>query len=282
MYFPSLSGGLHLSGDDALVMGVLNVTPDSFSDGGELYSGNRPDIDKALGAALAMLGQGASIIDVGGESTRPGAGVVSLQQEMDRVLPVVERIAAETGCVISVDTSQPDIMRAAVKLGAGLINDIRALQEPGALEAAASLDVPVCLMHMQGSPGSMQEEPAYRNVVAEVLDFLKERIQKAERAGVRPENIIVDPGFGFGKTLQHNLQLLRSLDEFGKSGKPVLVGMSRKSMLGQILDKPAGQRVYGGIAAAVIAVQKGARIIRTHDVTATCDALKVVHTLRKI
>lgn len=282
MYFPSLSGGLHLSGDDVLVMGVLNVTPDSFSDGGALYSGNRPDIDKVLGTALAMIGQGASIIDVGGESTRPGAESVSLQQEMDRVLPVVERIAAETGCVISVDTSQPEIMRETVKQGAGLINDIRALQQPGALEAAVSLDVPVCLMHMQGNPGSMQQEPAYRHVVVEVLEFLKERIQKAEKAGVRPENIIVDPGFGFGKTLQHNLQLLKSLDEFRQPGKPVLVGMSRKSMLGQLLDKPTGQRVFGGIAAAVIAVQKGARIIRTHDVAATCDALKVLHAVSKI
>jgi len=263
-------------------MGVLNITPDSFSDGGVLYSGDRPDIEMALGAALSMLEQGADIIDVGGESTRPGASSVSLQQEMDRVLPVVERIAAETGCVISVDTSQPEIMREAVKRGAGFINDIRALQQHGALEAAAALDVPVCLMHMQGNPGSMQEKPKYHDVTDEVLDFLGERVQRAESAGVSPDNIIVDPGFGFGKTLQHNLQLLKSLDKLRRLGKPVLVGMSRKSMLGQILDKPADQRVFGGIAAAVIAIEKGAGIIRTHDVAATCDALKVVHAVRKV
>lgn len=280
MFFPSRSGGFQLKNSDVLVMGVLNVTPDSFSDGGSLYSGQRPDISKVLERVSAMLEEGAAIIDVGGESTRPGAAPVELQQEMDRVLPIIEAIANEHGCVISVDTSRPEIMREAVRLGAGLINDVRALGQPGALEATAEAEVPVCLMHMQGGPASMQDNPGYRDVVEDVICFLGENIQRAEQAGIKSENIVIDPGFGFGKTLQHNLQLLKSLDKLQILAKPLLVGLSRKSMLGTILDKPVDQRVYGGVATTVIAVQKGAQIIRTHDVMATADAIKVVAAMK--
>lgn len=253
------------------VMGILNVTPDSFSDGGE-YS----DTAAARLRARRMVEAGASVIDVGGESTRPGASAVDAQTEIRRVVPVIEAIRAESDVMISVDTSKPEVMRAAVSAGANLINDVRALRAPGAMEAAAELEVPVCLMHMQGEPRSMQKSPRYDHVVSEVYDFLAARVAAAEQAGLARRRLLVDPGFGFGKTLRHNLQLLNNLDQFTDLGLPVLVGISRKSMIGAILDQPVGARLHGSLAAAVIAALKGASIIRTHDVAATVEALAIV------
>ncbi len=282
LHFPSPSGGRYLREGEVLVAGILNMTPDSFSDGGQLYSDNRPAIDRAVLQAENMVSEGATIIDVGGESTRPGAAEVSLQQEMDRVLPVVERLLATVDCVVSVDTSQPAIMRQAASLGCGLLNDVRALGIEGALQAAVESSVPVCLMHMQGSPASMQDAPCYDNVVDEVIDFLQRRVQQCMRAGLPADKLVIDPGFGFGKTLRHNLQLLNSLEKIVALGYPVLVGISRKSMLGQILDKPVDQRLYGGLATTCIAADKGASIIRTHDVAATCDVIRVIQALRSV
>jgi dihydropteroate synthase len=253
------------------VMGVLNVTPDSFSDGGRFLAR-----DDALRQAETMVREGAAILDVGGESTRPGAEAVSLQEEIDRVVPVVEAIAAEFPVPVSVDTSKPGVMRAAVAAGAGLINDVYALRREGALAAAADSGVPVCLMHMQGEPRTMQEAPSYDDVVAEVREFLLLRVADCEAAGIARERILIDPGFGFGKTLEHNLSLLRHLDELARSGLPLLVGMSRKSMIGAILDKPVQHRLAGSLAVAVMAAMKGASIIRAHDVAETVDALKLV------
>lgn len=252
-------------------MGILNLTPDSFSDGGRFLAR-----DAALRHAEEMLAQGAAIIDIGGESTRPGAHPVSIGQELDRVLPVVEALAGEIGAPISVDTFKPEVMREAVAAGAGMINDILALQAPGALQAAAEAAVPVCLMHMQGEPRTMQTDPHYGDVVAEVLQFLTERRDACLAAGIRRDRIVLDPGFGFGKTLEHNLALLRHLDQFPALDAPILVGISRKSMIGTLLGgAPVDQRVQGSVAAAVVAVMRGAAIIRTHDVRETVDALKV-------
>lgn len=253
------------------VMGILNVTPDSFSDGGRF---NRPDA--ALARARQMVADGAAFIDIGGESTRPGAAPVSLQEELDRVCPVVEAVARELDVVVSVDTSTPEVMAETVRLGAGLINDVRALQRPGAAEAAAAANVPVCIMHIQGEPDTMQVNPEYRNVRREVSRFLVERMQAAERAGVLPENIILDPGFGFGKTLSHNLQLLASLEQLHILGHPLLVGISRKSMLGAITGRDVGERLPASLAAATISVMKGVSIIRVHDVRETVDAVRIV------
>ncbi len=253
-----------------IVMGVLNVTPDSFSDGGQYLQ-----LDAALRRAEIMVAQGAALVDVGGESTRPGAAPVSVQEELDRVLPVVERLARELPVPISVDTSKPEVMRETALAGAGLINDVRALQMPGALAAAAASGLPVCLMHLRGDPTTMQQEPVYADVVAEVRDFLAERVCACEAAGIARERILVDPGFGFGKTLEHNLNLLRHLDRFTDLAAGVLVGISRKSMIGALLDAPAGERLAGSLAAAVIAVWRGARIIRVHDVRETAQALRV-------
>ncbi len=258
------------------VMGVLNVTPDSFSDGGRY---NRPDA--ALARARQMVADGAAFIDVGGESTRPGATPVSLQEELDRVCPVIEAIARELDVVVSVDTSSPELMREAAKLGAGLINDVRGLQRPGAPEAAAEAGVPVCIMHIQGEPKTMQHRPQYRNVLRDVSAFLADRIRVAEQAGVRPENILLDPGFGFGKTLAHNLELLAALDQFQLMGHPLLVGMSRKSMLGQITGREVDERLPASLAAATIAAMKGASIVRVHDVRETVDAVRVVAAVRE-
>lgn len=258
------------------VMGVLNVTPDSFSDGGRY---NRPDT--ALARARQMVADGAAFIDVGGESTRPGATPVSLQEELDRVCPVIEAIARELDVVVSVDTSSPELMREAAKLGAGLINDVRGLQRPGAPEAAAEAGVPVCIMHIQGEPKTMQHRPQYRNVLRDVSVFLADRIRVAEQAGVRPENILLDPGFGFGKTLAHNLELLAALDQFQLMGHPLLVGMSRKSMLGQITGREVDERLPASLAAATIAAMKGASIVRVHDVRETVDAVRVVAAVRE-
>lgn len=254
----------------AQVMGILNVTPDSFSDSGKFFS-----LDKALYHAEEMLKQGASIIDVGGESTRPMAEEVTLQQELDRVIPVVEAIRQRFDCWISVDTSKAEVMKAVADAGMDLINDIRALTEENALQTAAELDLPVCLMHMQGQPKTMQANPEYQNVVEEVLAWLLQRAAICEQVGVRKENIILDIGFGFGKTLQHNYQLLNHLEQFVATGYPLLIGLSRKSMIGNLLQKDVNHRLVGSVAGALISVMKGAHIVRVHDVEATVDALKV-------
>ena len=251
------------------VMGVLNVTPDSFSDGGQWV-----DLSAAIEHAQQMVADGAAIIDIGGESTRPGAPEVSTEDELRRVLPLVEALAPLINVPISVDTSKAEVMRQAVAAGAGLINDVCALQMPAALETAARLQVPVCLMHMQGTPRTMQAAPNYKDVVQEVAAFLHERAAVAEQAGIRPDQILLDPGFGFGKTLAHNYQLLAGLEQL-PSAYPMLVGMSRKRMLGDVLDQPVNKRLHGGLAAATIAAIKGASIVRTHDVAATVDALKI-------
>jgi dihydropteroate synthase len=258
------------------VMGVLNVTPDSFSDGGQF---NRPDA--ALVRARQMVADGATFIDIGGESTRPGATPVSLQEELDRVCPVVEAAARELDAVISVDTSAPEVMAETAKLGAGLINDVRALQRDGAPEVAAKAGIPVCIMHIQGEPDTMQDRPEYRNVRREVSAFLTERIRVAEHAGIRPENILLDPGFGFGKSLEHNLQLLASLEQMQILGHPLLVGVSRKSMLGHITGREVNERLPASLAAATIAAMKGASIIRVHDVRETVDAIRVVAAVKE-
>ena len=254
----------------AQVMGILNVTPDSFSDSGQFFS-----LDKALYHAEEMLKQGASIIDVGGESTRSMAEEVTLQQELDRVIPVVEAIRQRFDCWISVDTSKAEVMKAAADAGMDLINDIRALTEENALQTAAELDLPVCLMHMQGQPKTMQANPEYQNVVEEVLAWLLQRAAICEQAGVRKENIILDIGFGYGKTLQHNYQLLNHLEQFVATGYPLLIGLSRKSMIGNLLQKDVNHRLVGSVAGALISVMKGAHIVRVHDIEATVDALKV-------
>ncbi|MDH3946594.1 MAG: dihydropteroate synthase [Chromatiales bacterium] len=257
-----------------VVMGILNVTPDSFSDGGAY-----PDTAQAAARARQMVEEGAELIDVGGESTRPGAAAVDSETEISRVVPVIEAIRASCDAVISIDTSKPEVMRAAVAAGAAFINDVRALREPGALEVATSLEVPVCLMHMQGQPRTMQDAPDYDDVVTDVAAFLGERVESCCRAGMARERLVIDPGFGFGKTLRHNLLLLNNLHRLTEFGLPVLVGISRKSMIGAILDRAVDQRLYGSLAAATISLMKGASIIRTHDVAPTVDALRVVTAL---
>ena len=255
-------------------MGVLNVTPDSFSDGGKFSS-----LDAALRQAGRMAAEGAAIIDVGGESTRPGAATVGEQQEMDRVVAVIEAICAELDTPVSVDTSNPNVMAAAVAAGAAMINDVRALQRTGALAMAARLQRPVCLMHMQGSPATMQERPEYDDVVQEVTRFLEERVAQCVAAGLAKQLLLVDPGFGFGKTPAQNIELLANLRQLQQLGCPVLIGVSRKSTLGVITGRDVAQRMPASIAAAVIAVMHGAQIVRAHDVEATVDALKVVQYL---
>ena len=258
------------------VMGILNVTPDSFSDGGRFNT-----VEVAVARAREMVADGAAFIDVGGESTRPGATPVSVEEELARVCPVVEAIARDLDVVISVDTSSPEVMAEVVKLGAGMINDVRALQRDGAPEVAASAGVPVCVMHIQGEPDTMQDDPRYRNVRREVSSFLTERVRVIEKAGVRPDNIILDPGFGFGKSPQHNLQLLASLEQLQLLGHPILVGMSRKSMLGHITGRDVSERLPASLAAATISAMKGASIIRVHDVRETVDAVKVVTAMEE-
>jgi len=253
------------------VMGVINVTPDSFSDGGR-FAGSQAAIDEGLRQHEA----GAALIDVGGESTRPGSAPVPVAQELARVLPVVEGLRRACDAIISIDSSKPEVMRAAAAAGAGLINDVRALREPGALDAAAASGCAVCLMHMQGEPRTMQRAPHYRDVVAEVRSFLLERVAASHAAGIGAERLLIDPGFGFGKNLEHNLALLRGLRTLGAAAPPLLVGLSRKSMLGTLTQRPAGERAAGSVALAVIAALNGARIVRAHDVAATVDALKVV------
>lgn len=255
-------------------MGVLNVTPDSFSDGGRFFS-----VGAAFEQGLRMAEEGAALIDVGGESTRPGSEPVAAQEELRRVIPVIERLRAATTAIISVDTSKAEVMRAASAAGAGMINDVRALREPGALEAAAATGCAVCLMHMLGEPRTMQDSPRYRDVVAEVRQFLAARVDACLGAGLSAERIVLDPGFGFGKTLTHNLELLRRLGDLSANGLPLLAGLSRKSTVGALTGRPPDERVYGSIALAVIAALNGARILRVHDVAPTVDALRVVEAV---
>ena len=257
------------------VMGILNVTPDSFSDGG---THNTPA--NALEHARKMIAEGATIIDIGGESTRPGAAEVSPEQEAERVIPVVAAIARESDVWISVDTSKALVIREAANAGAHILNDIRSFSEPGALQAAAQSGLPVCVMHMQGEPRTMQQAPHYQNVVREVYTYLEAQVARCVAAGIEKNHIILDPGFGFGKTLAHNYQLLDKLDLFHNLGLPVLAGMSRKSMIGQLMDVPPDERVAGSVACAVIAAMKGAQIIRVHDVKETVQAMKVVEATR--
>ncbi len=259
------------------VMGILNVTPDSFSDGGK-----HTNVSQALDHALRMIEEGATFIDIGGESTRPGAPDVSLQEELDRTIPVIEAVAKNTPCVISIDTSKADVMREAVKAGAGLINDVRALQEPGALQVAAEAQVPVCLMHMQGQPRNMQQSPEYDDVVNDVGQFLLARTKVCEEAGIAKDKILFDPGYGFGKSLEHNYTLVKHLPSLMKLGYPVLVGMSRKSMIGNLLNRKVDERLAGSISLATIVAQMGAQIIRVHDVKETADAVNIVKMLNSV
>lgn len=262
--------------DRPLIMGIVNVTPDSFSDGGD-----HPDCASAFDHAMQLIDEGADILDIGGESTRPGASPVSGEEELARVIPLIEKLATQTNCVISIDTSKPEVMHAAINAGAGMINDVYALRHEGALDAAAALKVPVVLMHMQGEPRTMQTMPVYNDVVADVHRFLAERLFAAEMSGIQRKNIILDPGFGFGKTAQDNWKLLAALDRFTDFGLPVLAGLSRKRSIGEATghDDPK-LRVYGSVAAHLLAVQGGANIVRVHDVAATRDALKILQMVR--
>ncbi|WP_299596096.1 dihydropteroate synthase [uncultured Microbulbifer sp.] len=257
------------------VMGILNTTPDSFSDGGSYYAGGGLDLDLVLQRAEQMVRDGASILDIGGESTRPGAEPVSEAQELERVVPVVEAIRQRLDVVISVDTSTAAVIRESAAAGAGLINDVRALTRPGALQAAATTSLPVCLMHMQGQPGTMQSKPEYTDVVAEVRAYLDQRLQACIDTGIARERVIYDPGFGFGKNDEHNLALLRNLPQLAPDDIPILVGLSRKSMIGRLLDRNVDQRLPGSLALAMLSAQRGAKIIRVHDVAATTDVLKM-------
>ena len=265
------------------VMGIVNVTPDSFSDGGA-----HDDVDAAVAHGVKLVEEGADILDIGGESTRPGADEVAVDEELRRVIPVIERLAAQVAVPISIDTSKPEVMRAAVAAGAGMINDVCGLRREGALDAAASLGVPVVLMHMQGEPRSMQDAPDYDDVVAEVHRFLAERIFVAEMAGIAKKNLLVDPGFGFGKDTRHNLQLLAQLQRFTELGVPVLAGLSRKKTIGELIARELTgraeprERAAGSVAAHLIAAQRGAMLLRVHDVAATVDALKVWNALAAV
>jgi len=261
---------------EPVVMGVLNVTPDSFSDGGRYSS-----VDAAITQGVRLADQGAAIIDIGGESTRPGAAPVGVAEESRRVLPVIEALAARLAVVISVDTSKPEVMRAAVAAGAGLINDVRALEAPGAVEAAAATGAAVCLMHMRGEPLTMQDDPSYEDVVADVRDYLAARVAACRQSGIGPDRLCVDPGIGFGKHPDHNLALLASLDRLADPRIPVLVGVSRKSLVGIITGRQPGERLAGSVAFAALAVMRGATIVRAHDVAATVDAVKVACAVKR-
>lgn len=255
-------------------MGIVNLTPDSFSDGGRYAS-----TELAVSHALQLVAEGADILDIGGESTRPNATPVGLEEELSRVIPVIERLAEEVEVPLSIDTYKPEVMREAVKAGAAIINDIRGLQEPGAVAVAAETNAGICIMHMQGTPQTMQQNPVYEDVVAEVRAFLLKRLQACEAAGIPAERIVLDPGFGFGKRTVHNIALLNGLPDILELGRPLLVGLSRKSVLGQIVGSDVDQRLHASLAASVIAAMKGGRIIRVHDVKATVDALKVVNAV---
>jgi len=253
------------------VMGILNATPDSFSDGGRYTH-----LDAALRHAEAMVAAGATLIDVGGESTRPGARAVTPSEELERVAPVVEALNRELDVIISVDTSTPVVISETASLGAGLINDVRSLRREGALQAAAATGLPVCLMHMLGEPGDMQDNPQYENLLGEVTAFLRERMQQCAAAGIPDERIILDPGFGFAKSLDHNLSLFKHMQELHALGRPLLVGVSRKSMIGGAIGRPVGERLYGGLALAALALTKGAKILRVHDVAETVDVVRMI------
>lgn len=257
------------------VMGILNVTPDSFSDGGKFNS-----LNNALAQAKRMIDAGVSIIDIGGESTRPGAPDVSLEDELARVIPVIKAIRAQYDVWISIDTSKAEVMRQAAAAGADIINDVRALQEPGALEVAAEVGLPICLMHMQGQPRTMQNAPQYKDLLKEVEEFLQERIEACQAVGIQREQLILDPGFGFGKTLEHNYHMLAHLEQFHQFGLPLLAGMSRKSMIFKLLDKAPAECSAASVSCATIAALKGAQIIRVHDFEQTLDAMKVVSMVK--
>ena len=259
------------------IMGILNVTPDSFSDGGQFFGE-----DVALKQAKQMVADGATIVDVGGESTRPGATIVSVEREIERVIPVIEAIESEIDVVISIDTSKPEVMRAAIAAGAGLINDVQALRVKGALDAAFDLEVPVCLMHAQGTPRTMQERPHYEDVVAEVTSFLLERVEICEARGIKRDKLIVDPGFGFGKRARHNLRLMKYLEQIVHLDLPVLVGISRKSIIGELLNVSMEERLAGSLAMASLAVWKGAKLIRTHDVKETAQAVNLTNYVMQV
>lgn len=274
--FPSLDcAGRILKLDRPRIVGVINVTPDSFSDGGQ-----HATTQAAVAHGLRLVEEGADALDIGGESTRPGARSIAVDEEMARVIPVIERLAHETGVPISIDTYKPEVMRAAVAAGAGMINDVYALRSEGALQAAAELGVPVVLMHMQGEPRTMQDAPHYDDVVAEVRRFLADRIFTCELAGIEKSRLVVDPGFGFGKALEHNLALLANIEAFSDLGVPLLAGLSRKRMIGQITGRAPDQRAAGSVAAHLLAAERGARLLRTHDVAPLRDALAVLAALR--
>ena len=261
------------------IMGVLNVTPDSFSDGGQLYRDGRVDTDVLLARAEQMLAEGADILDVGGESTRPGAAAVSEAEELDRVVTAVEALAQHCDTIISVDTSTPSVMTESARCGAGLLNDVRGFRRPQALQAAADSGLALCVMHMQGEPDTMQTAPAYTNLVHDVSEFLSQRLADVSTVGIDLDRVIIDPGFGFGKTAEQNFELLARLGELCSTEHPVLVGLSRKSMISSVLDRSPEQRTYASIALALMAVERGARIVRVHDVAATFDALSMWQTL---
>jgi dihydropteroate synthase len=272
-----LQAGRHVIDlDRPRVMGILNVTPDSFSDGGRFL-----EAEDALRQAATMIDAGADIIDVGGESTSPGSRETAVQEELDRIMPVIEGISGRFNIPVSVDTSKPEVMRLAVGAGASMINDVFALRREGAISAAVAMRVPVCLMHMRGKPGNMQAAPDYQRLPGDIIDFLQERIDCCVAAGLRKEQLIVDPGFGFGKNDRHNLEILSKLNQFAELGLPLLVGLSRKRTLGNVTGKPASRRVAAGVAAAVIAARNGANIIRTHDVADTVDALKLLDAVNQ-
>ena len=259
-----------------VVMGILNVTPDSFSDGGRFT-----ERDAALRQAERMLADGAAIIDVGGESTRPGAAPVSEQQELDRVVPVVGALTSELDALVSVDTSTAAVIRGAAAAGAGMINDVRALRRSGALDAAAASGLPVCLMHMQGEPGNMQDDPRYQDVTAEVVDFLRQRIAACGQVGIPRERLLVDPGFGFAKTVAHNLTLMHEMAALQELALPILIGISRKSLFGKLLGRDVNERLPASLAAAVMCVERGAMIVRAHDVKETVDVVRFAHAVRQ-
>lgn len=259
-----------------IIMGIVNVTPDSFSDGGNYNS-----VEDAFKQAMRLIEEGAGILDIGGESTRPGAPDVALQEELLRVIPVIKRIREASDCVISIDTSKAAVMEAAIEAGADIINDVRALQEPGALEVAAKYsDVPVCLMHMQGQPRTMQTNPTYENLISDINQFFEERVLTCSKAGINQNRIILDPGFGFGKTLSHNFEILEKFNAFSTLGLPLLAGLSRKSMFGQLLNRETSERVAASLAGALLCAQKGAHIIRVHDVKETADVIGVWQAAR--
>jgi len=265
-----------------VVMGILNITPDSFSDGGLFYTKNKTNLDLLLKSATQMKADGAMMLDIGGESTRPGAQKISVQEELDRVIPVIEKIKSNIDILVSVDTSKAEVMKEAARAGAGFINDVCALQSTGALQVAAASGLPVCLMHMQGEPQTMQQQPSYVDVVADVKAFLVERIKACEAAGITREKIVIDPGFGFGKSLEHNLALLKHLSSFHELNCPLLVGVSRKSLIARILGRevPVSDRLAGSLALAWACVQQGAKIVRVHDVKETVDMLKIYQAIQ--